>query len=80
MNWFLHQLPAVILTLWGAAVFVLAGNKIRWSWMLGVVSEFAWAAYALWLHPRQWGLLLGCVFYGAVYMRNYVRWGHDCVS
>ena len=78
IHWLLTHTPALLLTIWGAVVFILAGNKLRSSWILGIVSEFAWAAYALWVvHPPQWGLLLGCVFYAAVYWRNWLRWGKD---
>lgn len=72
MRWFIHQLPSLALTLWGAGVFLLAGNKNRVAWLLGIIGQLFWAAYAIWLD--QAGLLIGCVFYGAVYIRNWIRW------
>lgn len=75
MIWFLRQLPSVLLCVWGVIVFILAGNKVRFGWLLGIASEAAWAVYAVWI--RQWGLLLGCLFYAVVYLRNYVKWKHE---
>lgn len=72
MHWFLHQLPSLGLTLWGAGVFILAGDKRRISWALGLTGQPFWASYAIWL--AQWGLLIGCFFYGSVYVRNWLKW------
>ena len=73
--WLLRQIPSVALCAWGVVVFILAGNKVRASWMIGVASEFAWAAYAVWI--KQYGLLVGCIFYAIVYWRNWIRWGRE---
>jgi hypothetical protein len=40
--------------------------------MLAFLSEFLWVAYSLW--SRQWGFLLLAVPFGAVNLRNYLKW------
>ena len=70
--WLARQWPSLALTLWGMGVFWLAGNKRRAAWALGMLGQLWWASYAIWL--RQWGLLIGCAFYGATYARNWVKW------
>lgn len=72
MNWTLHQLPSVLLCIWGMTVLLIAGNKARFAWALGFFSEFAWTLYAIWIH--QYGLIVGAVFYAIVYVRNWLKW------
>lgn len=61
-----------VLTGLGVLTFWLAGRKIWWTWRLGLLNQALWLVYSL--VTQQWGFLLGCVFYSAVYWDNNRRW------
>lgn len=53
----------------------LAGRKQRAGWLVGVAAQLLWIAYAI--TTRQWGFLVTAFAYGAVYIRNWLRWGRE---
>ncbi len=51
---------------------ILAGNKSRWAWILGIGNQALWAMYIV--HTHAWGLLLMTIAITVVYMRNLIKW------
>lgn len=66
------QLPGILIGLWAVASFWIVGNGRRSGWMLALISEVGWTAYALWL--QQYGLLITVGFFTPVYLRNWIKW------
>lgn len=64
-----------VLTLVGVTGLYLAGRRNPWGWAVGVGAQVLWLAYAV--HSRQWGFLLSCFVYGAVFTRNFVCWRRE---
>lgn len=64
-----------VLTLMGVTCFYLAGQKVWWSWYVGLLTQAVWAAYAI--VTGQWGFIVGTVFYTLVYVRNAVAWTRE---
>ena len=51
---------------------VLAGNKTRWAWALGLCNQALWL---VWICASQsWGLLPMNLALWAVYGRNHLKW------
>lgn len=59
----------------GIAGLLLAGQKNKLGWALGLFAQLAWIAYAL--ISRQYGFILSAVAYGIVYSRNWLRWRRE---
>jgi hypothetical protein len=72
MTWLIGQLPSIGLSVVGMLGFYLVGEKRRSGWLVGIVSQFLWLAYAVAF--RQWGFVLGCFIFGGTYLRNWLRW------
>lgn len=54
---------------------VLAGNKRRGAWIVGLVNQLLWL---LWIVlAGAWGLLPMNVALWVVYARNYLKWSDD---
>lgn len=51
---------------------ILAGNKSRWAWIIGLGNQGLWLSYIV--HTRQYGLLLMTVAIIIVYARNLLKW------
>ena len=60
------------LALAGIAGLLLAGNKKKSGWALGVLTQILWFTYAIATH--QYGFILGASTYTYVYARNYYKW------
>lgn len=63
------------LTAVGVLCFYLAGRRVWWAWYVGLSGQLLWLSYAL--ATQQWGFLVGCLFYGWVYVGNAVRWTRE---
>lgn len=61
-----------ILTAVGVFGLYLAGRKSPWGWAVGIGAQVLWFAYAV--STRQWGFVVSCIAYGAVYVRNFQAW------
>ena len=59
----------------GVMCFWLAGHKIWWAWYVGLATQAVWVAYSL--ATQQWGFLVGCLFYTAVYVKNASTWTRE---
>lgn len=60
------------LALVGIAGLVLAGNKKKSGWALGIATQALWMTYAI--VTGQYGFILGALAYTYVYARNYMKW------
>lgn len=68
----MSPLWSYVLCIVGFTIMWLAGNK-RWeAWLLGLLNQFIWAAYAV--LSGQTGFLFGAAVYGTVYARNLCKW------
>jgi succinate dehydrogenase hydrophobic anchor subunit len=54
-------------------MFLLAGNKKRSAWIVGLVNQALWLAWIL--LTQTWGLLPMNIALWIVYTRNYIKWG-----
>lgn len=52
---------------------VLAGNKSRNAWLLGLVNQALWLIWIV--ATGSWGLLPMNFALWAVYYRNHLKWG-----
>lgn len=51
---------------------VLAGNKTRWAWAIGICNQALWL---IWIVASQsWGLLPMNAALWIVYGRNHLKW------
>lgn len=64
-----------VLTAVGIVGLYLAGRKSPWGWAVGIGAQALWLAYAI--ATQQWGFLVSCFAYGAVYVRNFRAWRHE---
>lgn len=51
---------------------VLAGNKTRWTWLIGIVNQALWLVWIL--ASSSYGLLPMNFALWIVYGRNHLRW------
>jgi hypothetical protein len=56
----------------GLAGQYLAGRRSLWGWVVGLLNEALWIAYAAW--TEQWLFAASAVAYGGVYLRNLRAW------
>lgn len=63
---------AYILSAFTLANLWLAGNLNRWTWVVGIIGQFAWFWYVV--MTQQWGLMFGVAGIFVVMIRNQFRW------
>jgi hypothetical protein len=51
---------------------VLAGNKTRWAWSLGLANQALWLTWII--ASQSWGLIPMNVALWVVYARNHLKW------
>lgn len=51
---------------------VLAGNKTRWAWSVGLVNQLLWLVWIVTV--GAWGLLPMNLALWIVYSRNHLKW------
>lgn len=56
-------------TIW---MTLLAGNKHRWAWAVGLGNQGLWLGWIL--ASASWGLIPMNIALWAVYARNHVKW------
>jgi hypothetical protein len=64
-----------VLTSVGVIGLILAGRKRRTGWLVGLLAQAIWAAYAA--ATEQYGFIVSALVYGYVYADNYIRWRRD---
>lgn len=65
---------------WGLAAvgilgIYLAGKKMKAGWMVGILAQVLWLAYAV--ATRQWGFLVTAIAYASIYLKNYLAWWRE---
>jgi hypothetical protein len=74
VSWWWSWLLAVV----SAGGLLVAGTRRRSGWLIGMLVQPVWAAYAI--GSRQWGFLASVVLFSYVNVRNWVRWGEPAVD
>ena len=54
---------------------VLAGNKSRYAWLIGLGNQSLWLTWII--SAGAWGLLPGCFALTIVYGRNHLKWNRS---
>ncbi|MEV6810718.1 hypothetical protein [Micromonospora sp. NPDC051296] len=67
-----HQLWSWLLMAVGVTGLYLAGKRSWTGWAVGLAAQLLWLAYAI--ATAQWGFLVSCFVYGAIYLRNLRSW------
>ena len=57
------------LTFWS---MVLAGDKKRLAWHIGLINQVFWMVYVI--TTKQWGLVPLTILMTGVYIRNLIKW------
>lgn len=63
---------SIVLALLGITSMVLAGNKLKSAWVIGLISQVIWITYGF--ITNQWGFVLSGVAFSIVYVRNLLLW------
>lgn len=63
---------SLVLTLLGLISLLLLGMKSAWGWVVGLVDEVVWIAYAV--LTRQWAFIASALAYGVFYTRGLLLW------
>ncbi|MET7668992.1 hypothetical protein [Micromonospora luteifusca] len=66
------QLWSWLLMAVGVTGLYLAGKRSWTGWAVGLAAQLLWLAYAI--TTEQWGFLVSCFAYGAIYIRNLLAW------
>lgn len=53
-------------------MFILAGNKTRHAWLVGLANQLLWLSWIV--LTQTWGLLPMNIALWIVYTRNYLKW------
>lgn len=66
-----HGLPWILsgLTIY---MSILAGNKTRWAWLIGIANQALWLVFIV--GTGTWGLLPMNIALWVVYGRNHLKW------
>ncbi|MFI7551938.1 hypothetical protein ACIBQ2_19555 [Micromonospora sediminimaris] len=67
-----HQLWSWLLMAVGVTGLYLAGKRSWTGWAVGLAAQGLWLAYSI--ATGQWGFLVSCFVYGAIYLRNLRAW------
>lgn len=57
------------ITIW---MTLLAGNKTRWAWLVGLANQSLWLTWII--ASESWGLLPMTAALTFVYARNHFKW------
>jgi hypothetical protein len=69
MDWFSWLLSATsVLMLW------MMGNKSNWGPIIGIMNQFLWFYYILFVLHGQYGLIIGTIAFTVVHIRNLILW------
>lgn len=64
-----------ILAVVGVSGMYFVGKKTVWGWMVLLVNEVIWTAYAL--ATQQYGFIVMAVAYATVYIKSFIEWRKD---
>ena len=54
---------------------ILAGNKSRWAWVVGLVNSSLWLLWII--ASASWGLIPMNIALWFIYARNYLKWNKE---
>ena len=57
------------ITIW---MTILAGNKARWAWLVGLLNQALWLVWII--ASSAWGLLPMNAALWVLYARNHLKW------
>lgn len=64
-----------ILAAIGVTGIYFVGKKTIWGWLVLLVNECIWVAYAL--ATKQYGFIVMATAYSAVYVKSFLQWRKD---
>lgn len=64
-----------ILAAVGVTGIFFVGRKTIWGWLILVVNECLWIAYAI--ITKQYGFIVAAIAYMIVYIRSFLHWRRD---
>lgn len=59
----------------GVAGIFLVGRKTIWGWLILLLNECIWVAYAI--TTKQYGFILMATAYSAVYIKSFIHWKRE---
>lgn len=59
----------------GVTGIFFVGKKVIWAWLILLVNECIWIAYAL--ATDQYGFIVMATAYAAVYIKSYISWRRE---
>jgi nicotinamide riboside transporter PnuC len=69
------ELWSWLLAVVGVTGIFLVGKKIIWAWLILLINEFIWIAYAL--STKQYGFIVMATAYAMVYIKSYLAWNKE---
>jgi nicotinamide riboside transporter PnuC len=66
------ELWSWILAAIGVTGIFFVGKKTIWGWLILLVNEFIWIAYAI--NTKQYGFIVMATAYAVVYIKSYFAW------
>ena len=67
-----------LLTAVGVTGLLVAGSRSKWGWAIGISAQSLWIAYGL--STGQMGFVASAAVYGAMYVRNFLKWHNKPVE
>lgn len=68
----IEQIWSAMLGVLALTSSVLAGNRARSAWVVGMVSQAGWVGFML--ITGNYGFLISITGFTVVYVRNYLKW------
>jgi hypothetical protein len=62
----------------GVTGIFFVGKKVIWAWLVLLVNECIWIAYAL--TTKQYGFIVMATAYAIVYVKSYIAWRREAES
>ena len=59
----------------GIAQIYLTGKRIRFGWIVGLLTSALWCVYAL--ATDQYGFIASAAVFAALHYRNWKEWGDE---
>lgn len=61
-----------VLAVFGVSGMFFVGKKTAWGWMVLLLNEVIWTAYAI--VTQQYGFIVMAVAYATVYIKSFIEW------
>jgi nicotinamide riboside transporter PnuC len=66
------ELWSWVLAAIGVTGIFFVGKKVVWAWLILLVNEAIWIAYAI--STKQYGFIVMATAYAIVYIKSYLAW------